>query len=108
MQSVTRLLLLIGVASLTACAQAAPKNAALPHDVVAFTERRDLCDHMRGEIPDPPSPERMRELEAAIARYCTGTDARLSALKGKYAGDASVMVVLAAYEDSIEASPAGK
>jgi hypothetical protein len=60
-------IVLIGV-SLGACAQDDPSHDVLPHDVAMFTDQRDMCDHMRGEIPDPPAPERMREIEGAIEK----------------------------------------
>jgi len=75
-------------------------GTALPPDVAAFVERRDLCDHFRGE--DPYDEERAAFLKENIERYCTGTDAELARLKDKYSGDKAVMDILNGYEDDIE------
>lgn len=73
----------------------------LPADVAAFVADREQCDHFRGE--EPYDAERGREIDAALDRYCRGTDARLAALKKKYAkGPASVSKMLAGFEDRIE------
>lgn len=83
---------------LSACA-----TPPAPGDVEAFVARRDVCDHLRGEIPDPEEVERMRETLREIDEYCTGTDAELAALKERYRGDADVMRKLDRYEPRIEA-----
>ena len=83
--------------SLGACAtDAAP-------DLATFLERRATCDHLRGEIPDPPDPARMREIEQQTAQTCTGTDAQLAALKTRYRDDPVVSKQLAEFELQIEA-----
>ena len=82
---------------LCACA-AAPAEPDLP----AFLERRAMCDHFRGEFPDPPDPERMREVEQQIDAFCTGTDAQLALLKARYRDDPGVTKQLAAFEPRIE------
>jgi hypothetical protein len=51
-------------------------------DVEKFTERRNLCDHFRGEAP---------------------YDKELSSLKAKYENNTKVMKVLEKYEEEIEA-----
>ena len=71
-------------------------------ELPAFLERRDLCDHMRGEFPDPPDPERVREVEKGIAQYCRGTDAQLAQLKKRYKDDPAVTKQLAEFETPIE------
>jgi len=88
---------------LSALVYAAQKHAAgkLPADVARFKERRDLCDHFRGE--DPYDRERRRFLTENLKNYCTGTDAELAALKAKYRGDQIVAKVLEKYEERIEA-----
>ena len=88
---------------LSALVYAAQKHAAgkLPADVARFKERRDLCDHFRGE--DPYDRERRRFLGENLNRYCAGTDAELAALKAKYKGNATVRKVLDKYEAKIEA-----
>jgi hypothetical protein len=79
--------------------------AALPvpvPDLDAFIQRRAACDHARGEFPDPPDPQRVREVVMQVAKYCTGTDAQLAALKNHYRFDAAVSHRLAAFEPQIE------
>lgn len=77
-------------------------GSALPKDVRAFVARRDVCDHFRGEFPDPPDPERVKEVNENLERYCKGTDAKLSQLKHRYAKKRDVMRKLNAYEETIE------
>ena len=71
-------------------------------DVDRFIQRRDICDHLAGEIPDPPNPERLKEVIDGINKYCTGTDAELAALKVRYANIPTIMKKLNQYEPSIE------
>lgn len=78
---------------------AACAKQGLPADVQAFITSRDICDHLRGEIPDQPSATDIKN----INNSCTGTDRRLAALKSKYRDDKTVMQCLSAYEDRIEA-----
>ena len=75
-------------------------DAPLPAEVAAFRERRDECDHFRGE--DPYDEERAAFLSEALTRTCTGTDAELKALRARYAGDPRVVAALADYEDEAE------
>ena len=82
---------------LCACA-AAP---ATP-DLATFLQRREICDHLRGEVPDPPDEARMREVVQQQATYCTGTDAQLALLKRHYRDDPAVTRQLAAFEPQIE------
>jgi len=90
-------LLMLTAAALTACA-----TQQTPKEVEDFVARRDLCDHFRGEIPDPEQVEQMRETLGQIDRYCTGTDAALAALKERYRGNPDVMEKLGGYEAHIE------
>jgi hypothetical protein len=76
--------------------------AQLPQDVSSFIEKRDLCDHFRGE--DPYDEERRAFLEENLVKFCTGTDAALAELKQKYHNNPSIMDVLNRYEDKIETS----
>jgi hypothetical protein len=86
------LVLLAGCAS----APAAP-------DLQVYLERRGMCDHLRGEFPDPPDPARMREIVEQVAVYCPGSDAQLAQLKQRYRDDPAVMKQLDALEPRIEA-----
>lgn len=86
---------------LAACASTAQVGAqALPQDVAAFIERRDSCDHFRGE--EPYDAERAAEIKAALAATCTGTDKQLAALRRKYADNPQVLDRLSDYEDRVE------
>ena len=75
---------------------------ALPPDVNRFIDRRETCDHLRGEFPDPPNPQRVQELTEGIAASCTGTDAQLARLKERYRNDLAVTRRLDAFEAAIE------
>ena len=88
---------LASLALLAACATSAPTP-----DLAAYLERRANCDHFRGEFPDPPDPERMREVENGIAQFCPGSDAQLARLKLRYKDDPSVTKQLAELEPQIE------
>jgi hypothetical protein len=74
----------------------------LPADVARYVQQREGCDHFRGEIPDPPDKQRMREVEREIRKLCTGTDKKLQQLKGKYAKNQAVMKRLNEFEENIE------
>lgn len=83
-----------------------PNWCDYPHEVRAFIDQRDSCDHFRGE-PWPEGDsiterERRRELTSAMKTACAGTDARLLALRAKYRDDANIIAALAAYENDIE------
>lgn len=73
----------------------------LAGDVEKFKERRDLCDHFRGE--DQYDEDRGKFLEENLKKYCTGTDKELASLKAKYKNNKTVMKVLEKYEEKIEA-----
>ena len=75
-----------------------------PPDVAAFIERRDRCDHFRGE--DPFDEERRRFLQQQTLQLCVGTDQQLAALKKQYQDNAAIMGKLNQYEVSIEAASA--
>jgi hypothetical protein len=81
---------------------AALADSSLPRDVQKFIDRREGCDHMRGEIPDPADKQRMKEVNREIEKLCKGTDKQLSQLKKKYASKVSVMRRLNEFEDGIE------
>jgi len=83
---------------------------SFPRDVQRFVDRREGCDHMRGEIPEPSEKQRMKEVSREIRKLCTGTDKELVQLKRKYATNSTVMQVLNQFEPDIEASetPASK
>ena len=51
----------------------------VPDDVTRFVERRDACEHFRGEAPY--DAERRRFLEQQTLKFCAGTDRELAQLK---------------------------
>ena len=71
-------------------------------DLATFLERRATCDHFRGEVPDPPDPQRLREVMEQIDVYCKGSDAQLAALKQRYRDDPVAMKQLGPLEERIE------
>jgi hypothetical protein len=87
--------ILLGLASLAALG-----DQTLPPDVARFVQRRDLCDHFRGE--EPYDAERREFLNKSMREFCIGTDAELATLKRKYKDKSDVMAKLAEYEAAIE------
>ena len=77
-------------------------EAKIPSDVAKYVAQREGCDHFRGEIPDPPDEQRMREVEREIRKLCTGTDKKLDKLKRKYAKNQTVLKRLNEFEENIE------
>ena len=65
-------------------------------------EQREGCDHFRGEVPDPPDEQRMKEIEREIRKLCTGTDKKLQQLKRKYAKNQAVLKRLNEFDEKIE------
>jgi len=76
-----------------------------PGDVQRFIDRREGCDHMRGEVPEPGDTERMREVEREIMKLCKGTDEELARLRKKYIWKPSVMRRLDEYGPGIQKAP---
>lgn len=76
----------------------------LPLDVQKFIDRREGCDHMRGELPDPNQKQSMKEVNREIEKLCKGTDRQLVQLKKKYVSNASVIQRLNEFEEGIETS----
>lgn len=71
-----------------------------PPDVARFIERRDGCDHFRGE--EPYDEERRKFLNQKMTELCPSTDKALARLKNKYRKNKKIMVVLNEYEPQIE------
>ncbi|MGZ8315805.1 MAG: hypothetical protein ACXW3B_11565 [Telluria sp.] len=93
------LLILTLVVGLPALASA----EGLPKDVEKFVWKREGCDHMRGEIPEPHQKARMRELNREIKKLCKGTDQQLAKFKKKYAANPLVIERLGEFDPQIEA-----
>jgi hypothetical protein len=83
-----------------AAAPAFGDASGVPKEVAQFREKRDQCDHFRGE--EAYDKERERFLAAQLKKYCTGTDAQLKKLKTKYKNDRAVVKTLSGYDDRIE------
>ncbi len=77
---------------------------ALPPDVVQYMDNRDICDHLRGEIPDTTDKRHETETIKNINKYCLNADSKLAALKKKYAGKKAVQEALSGYEERIEST----
>lgn len=77
-------------------------EARLPIDVAKYVEQREGCDHFRGEVPDPPDAQRMKEIEREIHKLCTGADKELARLKRKYVMNRAVLKRLNELEEKIE------
>jgi hypothetical protein len=79
-----------------------PAGAArrLPADVEAFRRDRETCEHFMGE--EAYDAERGAYIRKQIDRTCTGTDAKLAALRRKYAKNRDVLRALSRYDAKIE------
>jgi len=79
---------------------------ALPPDVKSFVDRRDGCDHFRGEPwdggDDPVIKERREFIFQNLKDLCTGTDKQLEELRAKYRNNPVIIKLLGRYEDRIE------
>ena len=92
-----RLLGVVYVLGVVGCAASLNKK-----DLELFLNNREICDHLRGEIPEPSDAERLKEVISDINKYCAGTDQQLKALKRRYADDPEVMATLNSFEEHIE------
>ena len=88
------------VAAAAGARPATPTEAPLPVAIVAFRERRDACDHFRGE--DAYDAKRAAFLAAEVAKACAGTDRALADLRQRHAGDARALAALKDYENKVE------
>ena len=83
-----------------AAAFAAIAQTSLPSEVAQFVQKRDECDHFRGE--EPYDAERRAFIEQKMLELCAGSDRRLVELRKKYSNDRAVREKLDSYEDRIE------
>jgi hypothetical protein len=79
------------------------QEASYPPDVAQFIDRRDTCDHFRGE-PYEDHLDRQQFIAQQLSKYCDGTDSELSELKSKYSGSSVIIDKLETYEPCIETS----
>lgn len=70
----------------------------------SFFERCEICDHLRGEVPEPGDRAAMDEFKGQIITYCKGTDAQLKQMKRRFAGNPKAMEKLNDLEPGIEPS----
>lgn len=78
----------------------ATATASLPQAVITFQQRRDECDHLRGE--EPYDKQRAAFLKAALAKACKGSDKALAALRKRFAQHPEALAALKPYQDRIE------
>ena len=71
-----------------------------PFDVEEFIDRREICNHFRGE--EPYDADRAKFLAEQIKKTCGGTDKELRELKQKYQNDDKTMQILNRFEEEIE------
>ena len=83
---------------------AAATSPTFPSDVSAFLDRRESCDHWRGE--EGYDKERQADIDWSICQSCPGTDRELAGLKKKYQSNPKILKALAEFEVTIE--PADK
>jgi hypothetical protein len=92
------------IRSTTSCVLlAACAHSPLPDEVEQFVQRREACEHFRGEVPDSQNRSRTDDVRDMTARYCAGTDAELAAVRIRYFASGAVTQKLSAYETKIEA-----
>ena len=85
---------------LFALTQVACGPEQLPSDIREFVQQRDLCDHLRSEIPD--QGDEQSQVIDDINQQCRGTDAELQRLKLKYTHNTMFEHLLNQYEPDIE------
>jgi hypothetical protein len=73
--------------------------STLPCDVLRFTEEREVCDHLRGEIPENPEVSSIE-----VDKYCNGTDKKLADLLTKYSNRPDIQETLSSYDPRIESN----
>ena len=67
-----------------------------PLDVRTFVERREGCDHWRGEYSE--DPPRRRQIERGVKESCTGIDRQLVRLRYKYRRVPRIVAALRDYD----------
>lgn len=101
MRRLTLLPIAAGALTLASCATT-PGPADCRPALNDFLERREICDHLRGEIPDPDDPNGLQAAIAAINQQCQGTDEALRRMKARCASDPDAMAQLNALAPRIE------
>lgn len=78
-----------------------PSWCEQPHEVRAFLERYDDCEHWRGEPAEGESAadrQRRRQIEDGVRSACTGNDRRLAELRRRYRNVPAVAALLSELE----------
>jgi hypothetical protein len=91
-----RALLLLLWVQATAIAGEVP----IPVDVQSYLDRREACDHWRGEYGY--DKERQADIDWSICQTCPGSDGALALLKKKYRSNGAVTARLNNLEEQIE------
>lgn len=84
----------------TAGASAKLARSLYPKNIRHFLERREGCDHLRGE--EAYNAERGRYLYEQMLKYCKGTDEELRLLKEKYRSAAGISGLLDKFDERVE------
>jgi hypothetical protein len=87
-------------AVLVMCVCTSALASDVPKEIAKFIERRESCDHWRGE--DKYNKKRQAEINRAICQACTGTDAELKRLKQKFKDRPDIQAKLNNFEPQIE------
>lgn len=83
-----------------------PDFCSYPKDVREFVEKRDGCDHFRGE--EAYDKERARFINRNLKELCVGSDAALARLILKYSKQPEIEKVLSEFDTNIEPPDQGK
>jgi hypothetical protein len=75
----------------------------MPKDVSDFIEKREICDHFRGE--EAYDEARGEFINNALKKNCTGTDADLKQLRNRHKDNQNVSNMLKKYEEKVEVAP---
>lgn len=95
-----RIILLLSLSISCTSTYAAPiASPTLPCDVLRFIEKRDICDHLRGELPENPETS-----TTDVDKYCKGTDKKLAELLKKYSNRPDIQETLSSYDSKIESN----
>ncbi len=78
-------------------------SESIPREVRHFIEKREVCDHFRGEVADTNDKKRQKEIQSNIKKLCAGTDRQLNTLLKKYKGKAYIIERLSEFEPDIDA-----
>ncbi|KRD39339.1 MULTISPECIES: hypothetical protein [unclassified Lysobacter] len=75
-----------------------PSWCEQPHEVRAFLQRYDDCEHWRGEEAPQGDRQRSKEIVQGANRACKGNDRRLTELRRRYQNVPAVAAVLSKLE----------